>query len=82
MNIKTIKRNTKVVSISLNPEAWAMLNEIKEKKGLTTTSVFTWLIKKESLASRLEELREIGRKTAGKFKITSEEDVYKIMGDV
>ena len=82
MNVKTIKRNTKVVSISLNPEAWAMLNEIKEKKGLNTTSIFTWLIKKESLASRLEELREIGRKTAKKFKITSEGDVYKMMGDV
>ena len=81
MNGKQIKRKTKVVSVSLEPEVVLMLSKLAKINDQSRSALLASLIKRESLLSQLKELREIGRKYAKKLKITSDEDVYRIMGD-
>lgn len=79
--IKKITRNTEVVSVSMEPEVVLMLNQITKRNGQSRSSVITEAIRKEKWRMDWERIREYGRRSARKLGITSEEDVYRIMGD-
>lgn len=80
--IKTkIKRNTKVVSISLDPDVLALVDKLRHEAGLDRSSFINSILKKQALWQEFKNLQEYGREKAKKLKITSEEDVYKIMDD-
>ena len=76
-----ITRNTSVLSVSLDANAVKALNYLVDQTGQTKSAAISSLIKKASLLERWRKLREIGKKTAKKMNITSEEDVYRILGD-
>ena len=76
-----IARNTTVVSLSLDRPTLKALDEIRKESGQTRSAAITTLILKSDLIREWRRLREIGKKTAQKMKITSEEDVYRILGD-
>ena len=76
-----ITRKTKVVSVSLNPKTLKDLDSLCELTCQNRSSAVSGLIKKASWTKQWEKLRTYGRQTAGKFNLTSEEDVYKFLGD-
>ena len=81
MNGKTIKRKTKVVSISLDPDTLAVLDRLRRNTRQTRSAFFSSLVERYTWDEEWAYLRKVGEKTAKKLKITSEEDVYRIMGD-
>lgn len=81
MNGKTIKRKTEVLSVSLDPSVAKLLNELATQKGQSKSSIISSMIKETSIKERWRKLRVYGRKKAKELGITSEEDVYKLMGD-
>ncbi|OGM13963.1 hypothetical protein A3D84_02530 [Candidatus Woesebacteria bacterium RIFCSPHIGHO2_02_FULL_42_20] len=81
MNGKQIKRKTKVVSISLDPEVLVLVDKLRKEDSQDRSSFINSIVKKQALWQEFKKLQEYGREKAKKFKITSEEDVYRIMGD-
>jgi metal-responsive CopG/Arc/MetJ family transcriptional regulator len=81
MNVKTIKRNTKVLSVSLDPSLVLELIKFSKTSGQNKSSIVSNSIKSYLLNVQWEELKKYGRKKARELGITSEEDVYRIMGD-
>ena len=81
MNGKTIKRTTKVVSVSLDAKTYAVLGKLIERSGESTSSLIASLIRRKSFEQYWETMRNWGRMSAKNLKITSEEDVYKFLGD-
>ena len=78
---KQIKRRTEVVSVSLDPETLSLVDKLRKNTKQTRSAFFSSLIEKYAWDEEWAYLRKVGEKTARKFKITSEEDVYRIMGD-
>ncbi|OGM28505.1 hypothetical protein A2962_00805 [Candidatus Woesebacteria bacterium RIFCSPLOWO2_01_FULL_39_61] len=74
-----IVRKTKVVSISIPPKTAAKLDEVRKKKGQSRSAFITSLIEKEVEDERWETIYKWGRETAKKFKITSEDDIDRIL---
>ena len=78
---KQIKRRTEVVSVSLDPETLSLVDKLRKNTKQTRSAFFSSLIEKYAWDEEWAYLRKVGEKTARKFKITSEEDVYRMMGD-
>ncbi|MBI2008503.1 hypothetical protein HYS82_02495 [Candidatus Amesbacteria bacterium] len=74
-------RNTKVVSLSLEPGILKSLDYLRRKSSQTRSAAIAKLIRQETLLEEFNRLREYGRKKALELNIQSEEDVYRIMGD-
>ena len=74
-----ITRRTQVVSISLPPKIAKILDEARKKKGQTRSSFIAKLVEKEAEDERWKRLLELGRRTARKFNITSEDDIDRIL---
>lgn len=81
MNGKQIRRKTKVVSFSFDPEVILILDKLRQKTGQTRSAYVASLIENYSVKKEWEQIKEWGEETARKFKVTSEEDVYKLLGD-
>ena len=81
MTATPIQRNTQVVSVSLDPKIVKMLDALKKKYGQTRSSAMAALIKKEALREEWESITAWGKETSKKFGFTSEEDVYRFLGD-
>jgi hypothetical protein len=58
-----------------------MLDKLRKSAGQTRSAFFSSLIEKYAWDEEWAYLRRVGEKTAKKLNITSEEDVYRIMGD-
>lgn len=76
-----ITRNTSVVSFSLNAQLLSDFDLITKDLGSTRSTVLSGLMKRYVWMKRWEKLRTYGRQKAKELGITSEEDVYKLMGD-
>ena len=81
MNGKTIKRSTKVVSVSLDATTYASLQTLIKNTSQSTSSLIASLIRKKSFEEYWSQVRQWGKASAKQLKITSEEDVYKLLGD-
>lgn len=77
--MKTIERTTEVVSVSL-PRGVAQLLEIARKtRGQSRSAFIAALIQKEVEEERWRKIYAKGMETARKFKITSEDDIDRIL---
>ena len=77
--MKRIIRNTEVISISLPKEIAFRLEEARKRQGQSRSAFITSLIERISEDERWEALYKKGAETARKFKITSEEDIDRIL---
>jgi len=81
MTGKPISRTTKVVSVSLDKDTYAMLAAIINQYGGSTSSLIASLIRQKSFTDYWATMRHWGRQSAKNLKITSEDDVYRLLGD-
>ncbi len=77
--MKTIQRNTEVVSVSLSKETARKLDSLSENRGQSKSALVASLIDKWDEEDRWQKIYQKGAKTAKKFKITSEEDIERIL---
>jgi metal-responsive CopG/Arc/MetJ family transcriptional regulator len=73
------RKKTKVVSISLPKGTLAMLDANRRKRYQTRSSFIASLIEKENDEERWRLIYEEGRRLGKKLKITSEDDVDRIL---
>ncbi len=76
-----IARNTSVVSVSLDPQVVKDLDTYCETSGTGRSAVVSDMLRKYLWRKSWEQMREWGKQTAKKLNITSEEDVYRLLGD-
>lgn len=74
-----ILRNTEVVSISLPKRIVKDLRMVSKSRGQSRSAFIASLIEKEAENARWEKIYKKGEETAKKFKITSEEDIDRIL---
>lgn len=78
--MKVIQRNTtEVVSISLPKSVISKLEKERAAKGQSRSAFIASLIDSTAEEGRWQRLYKKGAQTAAKFKITSEEDIDKIL---
>ena len=70
-----------VISISLYKKYLNKLDQMSKKEDKSRSQLVRELIDKYETDKEWEEIYEIGRKTAKKFNIKSEEDVLRIIND-
>jgi metal-responsive CopG/Arc/MetJ family transcriptional regulator len=76
-----VTRNTAVVSFSVDAQLLSSLDEVVKDTGLTRSATLVKLIDRYVWMKRWNKICEYGRRKAKKFGFTSEEDVYKFLGD-
>ena len=74
-------RNTAVVSFSLDSQLLSSFDRVIKDSGLTRSATLSELMRRHVWMQRWKKLREYGSKKAKELGITSEEDVYKLLGD-
>lgn len=74
-----IQRTTHVISISLPTKVAFKLEEGRKKNGQSRSAYISSLIDQATEEKRWQEIYKLGEKTARKFKITSEEDINRIL---
>ena len=74
-----VKRNTAVVSLSLKQSSLKKLDSISREKGLSRSSVVEQLVNQQLSDATWKEIYRKGQETARRYKITSEDDIDKIL---
>ena len=74
-----IQRTTDVVSVSLPKNISQKLEVERRKKGQSRSAFISSLIDNASKDELWQEIYGWGRETAKKFKITSEDDIDRIL---
>lgn len=77
--MKTIQRTTEVISVSLPKKVSQKLERVSRDRGQSRSALITSLINQFAEDERWERIYKRGEKTARKFKITSEEDIDRIL---
>ena len=77
--MKVIQRNTQVISISLSKQVAQKLDEERTRKGQSRSAFIASLITKQTEEERWQRIYARGQKSAKKLKITSEEDIDRIL---
>jgi len=77
----TPERKSKVVSMSLSREDYKLLEKMRKREKKTRSELFKGMINRYSREKAWEQIFAWGKETGRKFKITSEEDVLKILND-
>lgn len=74
-------RISKVVSVSLTPAVYEMMEKIRRQENKSRSELFKEMIRKYNEDKRWEKIYAWGEATARKFRITSEEDVLRLIDD-
>lgn len=74
-----IIRKTEVVSISLPKQTVKILEEERTKSKQSRSSYIASLIEKERNDREWEQILKWGKETAKKFRVTSEDDIDRIL---
>jgi len=74
-------RKTAVISISLPPEIFILLEKLRKETAKTRSDVVKDLLVSYANSKSWEEIFSWGRQTKQKMKIRSEEDILKIIND-
>ncbi len=74
-----ITRTTTVVSVSLPPMLVRQLDALRKNAGASRSSIVASLIERYAMEKQWEKLRSWGEETARKFRITSEDDIARIL---
>lgn len=77
--MKNITRNTAVVSVSLPLVIADKLEKARRLRGQSRSAFISSLIDKEAEEERWQKIYKRGQETAREFKITSEEDIDRIL---
>ncbi len=77
--MKSIQRNTEVVSVSLPKSLAQKLDQIRVIKGQSRSAFIASLIQQQTEDDRWQRLYKKGEKTARKLKITSEDAIDRIL---
>ncbi len=77
--MKNISRNTEVISISLPKETAEKLEKARGYRGQSRSALITALIDKEVEEERWQKIYRRGRETAKHLKITSEDDIDRLL---
>lgn len=77
--MKRIQRTTEVLSVSLAKPVAAKLEKARKREGQSRSAFITKLINRITEDDRWERIYEKGKQTAKKFKITSEDDIDRIL---
>lgn len=78
--MKNIQRNTTtVISVSLPKEVISKMEEVRQETGQSKSAFISSLIQKAAEDKRWEKIYKWGAKTAKDFKITSEDDIDRIL---
>lgn len=77
--MKNIQRNTQVVSVSLPKSVARKLDQIRKARGQSRSALIASLITQQTEEERWQEIYKKGEKTARRFKITSEDDIDRIL---
>lgn len=77
--MKNIQRTTEVVSISLPKPVAQKLESLQKNRGQSRSSLIASMITKLTEEDRWQKIYVKGEKTAKQFKITSEEDIDRIV---
>lgn len=80
-NAVGVTRTSKVVSVSLTPEVYQLLEKIVKREKKSRSELFKEMIRKYNEDKAWEEIYAWGEATARKFKVTSEEDVLRLIDD-
>lgn len=74
-----ISRTTTVVSVSLPPTLVRQLDTLRKKAGTSRSSIVASLIERYAMEKQWNQIRRWGEETAKKFRITSEDDIARIL---
>lgn len=77
--VKSIVRNTQVISVSLPRGVAARLDRARKAKGQSRSAYITSLVRSHTEEERWEKIYKKGQETALRFGITSEEDIERIL---
>ena len=77
--MKSVTRSTAVISVSLPKEIVRKLEEARKQQGQSRSAFIQALIDKETERRNWEKMYELGRKTAKRMNITSEDDIDRII---
>ncbi len=77
--MKNISRNTAVISVSLPKQIAKVLEKDRKAKGQSRSAYVASLIEKVSEEERWQKIYKRGEQTARDFRITSEEDIDRIL---
>jgi metal-responsive CopG/Arc/MetJ family transcriptional regulator len=75
-----MKRNTKVLTISVSPEEERDLNRAAKKQNLNRSQIIREAFRTYLLDRELDEIQKYGEKLAMRLGIDTEDDVEKIAG--
>lgn len=67
--------------MSLDNTTYSLLQKLIRETSQSTSSLIASLIRKKSFEESWSQIRQWGNVSAKKLKLTSEEDVYKLLGD-
>ena len=76
------RATTEVISVSLPKPTVKKLEKVRKLRGQSRSSYLAHLIEKEVERDRLERIFKKGREVARKLKITSEDDIDRIIHEV
>lgn len=77
--MKSIQRTTEIISISLPRVIALKLETARKRQGQSRSAFIASLINRINEDGRWERIYKKGAETARKFKITSEEDIDRIL---
>ena len=77
--MKNISRNTAVISVSLPKQIAKVLEKDRKAKGQSRSAYVASLIEKVAEEERWQKIYKRGEQTARDFRITSEDDIDRIL---
>ena len=77
--MKSIQRTTEVISVSLPKQVAQKLEQARKREGQSRSAFITKLINRIAEDDRWQRIYEKGKQTAKQFKITSEDDIDRIL---
>ena len=80
--MKTITRNTEVISISLPKDVAQKLEQARQIRGQSRSAFIASLVSQITEEERWQRIYKRGEKTARELKITSEDDIEQILHEV
>jgi len=75
----SLSRTTQVISVSLPPRLFNLLEKLRDKYQQTRSSFISSLIQRYSEEERWTKIYKLGEKTRRRFNIASEEDIDRIL---
>jgi len=79
--MKSIQRTTEVISVSLPKNLVRQLDRTRKMRGQSRSAVVASLVNKIAEEERWNRIYKRGETTARQFRITSEDDIERILNE-